>query len=53
MFAKFLYLAPFIFGFVPGFTLQGDLWDIVNFRPGIVRHLGLFLGAQRNLDYPI
>ncbi|MCH2288936.1 MAG: TRAP transporter fused permease subunit [SAR324 cluster bacterium] len=29
MFAKFLYLAPFIFGFVPGFTLQGDLWDIV------------------------
>ena len=28
-FAKFLYLAPFIFGFVPGFTLQGDLWDIV------------------------
>ena len=29
MFSKFLYLAPFIFGFVPGFTLQGDLWDIV------------------------
>ena len=25
MFAKFLYLAPFIFGFVPSFTLQGDL----------------------------
>ena len=29
MFAKLLYLAPFIFGFVPGFNLQGDLWDIV------------------------
>ena len=29
MFAKFLYLAPFILGFFPGFTLQGDLWDIV------------------------
>lgn len=28
-FAKFLYLAPFLFGYVPGFTLQGDTWDIV------------------------
>lgn len=28
-FAKFLYLGPFLFGFVPGFTLQGDVWDIV------------------------
>lgn len=28
-FAKFLYLGPFLFGFVPGFTLQGDAWDIV------------------------
>jgi len=27
-FAKFLYLGPFLFGFVPGFTLQGDFWDI-------------------------
>ena len=29
MFVKFLYLAPFIFGFIPGYTLQGDLCDIV------------------------
>lgn len=28
-FAKFLYLGPFLFGFVPEFTLQGDFWDIV------------------------
>lgn len=28
-FAKFLYLGPFLFGFVPAFTLQGDAWDIV------------------------
>jgi TRAP transporter 4TM/12TM fusion protein len=28
-FAKFLYLAPFLFGYVPGFSLQGDLFDIV------------------------
>lgn len=28
-FAKFLYLGPFLFGFVPEFSLQGDFWDIV------------------------
>ena len=28
-FAKFLYLGPFLFGFVPGFTLQGDSFDII------------------------
>jgi len=28
-FAKFLYLGPFLFGYVPGFTLQGNEWDIV------------------------
>ncbi len=28
-FAKFLYLGPFLFGYVPGFTLQGDSMDIV------------------------
>ncbi len=28
-FAKFLYLGPFLFGFVPEFSLQGDTWDIV------------------------
>ncbi len=27
-FGKFLYLGPFLFGYVPGFTLQGDVWDI-------------------------
>lgn len=27
-FGKFLYLGPFLFGYVPGFTLQGDMWDI-------------------------
>ena len=28
-FAKFLYLAPFLFGYVPGFSLQGDSSDII------------------------
>jgi len=28
-FAKFLYMGPFLFGFVPGFTMQGDSWDII------------------------
>ena len=28
-FAKFLYLGPFLFGYVPGFTMQGDTFDIV------------------------
>jgi TRAP transporter 4TM/12TM fusion protein len=28
-FAKFLYLGPFLFGYVPEFSLQGDTWDIV------------------------
>jgi TRAP transporter 4TM/12TM fusion protein len=28
-FAKFLYLGPFLFGYVPGFTLNGSAWDIV------------------------
>jgi TRAP-type uncharacterized transport system fused permease subunit len=27
-FAKFLYLGPFIFGYVPGFSLNGSYWDI-------------------------
>jgi len=27
-FAKFLYLGPFLFGYVPGFSLVGDAWDI-------------------------
>jgi TRAP transporter 4TM/12TM fusion protein len=28
-FAKFLYLGPFLFGYVPGFSLNGSAWDIV------------------------
>ena len=28
-FAKFLYLSPFLFGYVPGYSLQGDTMDIV------------------------
>jgi TRAP transporter 4TM/12TM fusion protein len=28
-FAKFLYLGPFLFGFVPGFSLQGTSMDII------------------------
>lgn len=28
-FAKFLYLGPFLFGYVPGFSLDGTAWDIV------------------------
>ena len=27
-FAKFLYLAPFLFGYVPAFSLDGSPWDI-------------------------
>jgi TRAP transporter 4TM/12TM fusion protein len=28
-FAKFLYVAPFLFGYIPEFTLNGSIWDIV------------------------
>ena len=28
-FAKFLYLGPLLFGYVPGFSLNGSTWDIV------------------------
>ncbi len=28
-FAKFLYLGPFLFGYVPGFSLNGTAWDII------------------------
>ncbi|MGD8649826.1 MAG: TRAP transporter fused permease subunit [Desulfobacterales bacterium] len=28
-FAKFLYLGPFLFGYVPGFSLNGSGWDII------------------------
>jgi len=28
-FAKFLYLGPFLFGYVPGFSLNGSAMDII------------------------
>jgi TRAP-type uncharacterized transport system fused permease subunit len=28
-FAKFLYLGPLLFGYVPGFSLNGSSWDII------------------------
>ena len=28
-FAKFLYLGPFLFGYVPGFSLDGSAMDII------------------------
>ena len=28
-FAKFLYLGPFLFGYVPAFSLNGSYWDII------------------------
>ena len=28
-FAKFLYLGPFLFGYVPGFSLDGTAFDII------------------------
>ncbi|MBT6011056.1 MAG: TRAP transporter fused permease subunit [Candidatus Marinimicrobia bacterium] len=28
-FAKFLYIGPFLFGYVPEFSLNGSLWDIL------------------------
>ncbi|MCB0283788.1 MAG: TRAP transporter fused permease subunit [Calditrichaeota bacterium] len=40
-FAKFLYLGPFLFGYVPGFTLQGDLWDIA--KSFVLIIIGTFL----------
>ena len=40
-FAKFLYLGPFLFGYVPGFTLQGDVWDIV--KSFVLIIIGTFL----------
>ncbi len=38
-FAKFLYLAPFLFGYVPGFSLNGSATDI------IVAFVLIFLGT--------
>ena len=53
MFAKFLYLAPLHLRICSGLHPAGRfVGHRQGFRPGIVRHLGLFLGAQRNLDFP-
>jgi TRAP-type uncharacterized transport system fused permease subunit len=40
-FAKFLYLGPFLFGYVPAFSLDGSAWDIV--RAFALILLGTFL----------
>lgn len=40
-FAKFLYLGPFLFGFVPGFSLQGTSMDII--KAFIIIILGTWL----------
>jgi len=42
-FAKFLYLGPFLFGYVPGFTMQGDGMDIL--KAFVLIALGAFLYA--------
>jgi TRAP transporter 4TM/12TM fusion protein len=42
-FAKFLYLGPFLFGYVPGFTLQGNSLDIVKVFVMII--IGTYLYA--------
>jgi TRAP transporter 4TM/12TM fusion protein len=42
-FAKFLYIGPFLFGYVPEFSLNGSLWDIV--RVFIVIIIGNYLFA--------
>ncbi len=42
-FAKFLYLGPFLFGYVPGFSLQGDTWDIV--KAMVLITIGTYLYA--------
>jgi len=42
-FAKFLYLGPFLFGYVPGFTMQGTPMDIA--RAYVLITIGTFLYA--------
>ena len=42
-FGKFLYLAPFLFGYVPGFTLQGEPWDIA--KTFVMITIGTYLYA--------
>jgi TRAP transporter 4TM/12TM fusion protein len=42
-FAKFLYIGPFLFGYVPEFSLNGSLWDIL--RVFVVIIIGNYLFA--------
>jgi TRAP transporter 4TM/12TM fusion protein len=42
-FAKFLYLGPFLFGYVPGFSLNGSAWDIA--KAFVLIILGTYLYA--------
>jgi TRAP transporter 4TM/12TM fusion protein len=42
-FAKMLYLAPFLFGYVPGFSLDGSAWDIV--KAFVLIAIGVWLFA--------
>jgi len=42
-FAKFLYIGPFLFGYIPEFTLNGSWWDIVKVFTIII--LGNYLFA--------
>ena len=40
-FAKFLYLAPFLYGYVPGFSMEGDFTDIA--KAYVLITLGTYL----------
>ena len=40
-YAKFLYLGSFLFGYVPGFSMQGDVWDIA--KSYVIITIGTFL----------
>jgi len=42
-FAKFLYMGPFLFGYVPAFSLEGTHWDIV--KAFILIAIGTYLYA--------
>ena len=50
-FAKFLYLGPFLFGYVPAFSLNGSAMDIVKaFTLDYFWYLALLLYFERHLD---
>ena len=53
-FAKYLYLGPILFGYVPGFSLNGDKADIIKAYVLIVIGTWLYSWApQRDLDRPV